>query len=1447
MIKQVIHIILLFIFSAYVSAGQTITIFDYDFTAYPSVKAQFHASGQDGKVLNGYIPPDFILYENGLQRTVNYISNCTDSIFPLGTSIVITVDVSKSMSGENLLIAKSAAVRLVNLLYEANSEVALTSFAANSDINLDFTNNKSSLNEAIGSLETKSGSNLDSAMLGYQTGAISVAAEGRHDKAIIIITDDIDFPAYQGAIQKANEISAKIYALVIDSKASPSITEAVELTGGKSYDIISTRQQAQKAMAIIVRELQGLQPCSIRWTSDGCDLFRAIEVDIKRDGITLLSDYSLSPLDLPYLEFSPYNIIEFGYVAPGSSLEKYISITARNGDIEIRNITSANPKFKISDYGDSTLVFTLKKDSIWTIKIKYKAYDTLYNYGYFDFITTDTCNRTRFFVAGGAYNGTAGRSTLVVNKPNGGEVYAAGADTAIVWDGILPSDTVNIELSTDSGKSWMMVTDTATALGFNWRVPLADSSNCLVRINQLSKVNHRNKVQFLLGHSGAITGLTWSPGDKRIASSSTDDSLKSWKLETGEQILNIHESAISFYDIDWGPDPSNYILSANLKIYAIVWNSDRKDILPANENKGSITTVNWSPIKKGDTLFAAAGTKNGKVLIWAYLGFVAEPVLKHILSGHGSDVNTVEWNHTGNKLASGGNDGKLLIWEPNNGGLSDSLFDYDYSINSISWSPDSKKLAVAGNSNRIDIWDVENSTIADSVFLEQPIVHAVAWGPKDDFIAAAAGRRVFLWNAADYSDYYTYRLHGNTVRRLAWNHEGSTIASGDLKGEIHIWNPLEKPFDRSVIQSDVSDDFFAIVTPKSKTHNLVLKPTVIGNSRDSVFAGFFENNSGFRIRIDSIRLAGNSNDNYKLKPINYPIYVEPQGEFALEINFRPSIPMIIRDTILTYSQTGLIKNTLRGRGVEPNLIMLLPVINFGKVNIGKDSVFDGAIFQNVSIDSTRINSISIIGPGSNYFEWMGPAGGFMVGPNVEYSNKIKFSPAKTGRVTSDLLIRYNRIDSVALIKLYGEGVAPQILNSEVSLPTLACPNGRKDTSIVIRNIGKGTLAIDTVVLNPDSSPDFELKQPYLSGKIPPGESGSVNISFKPEYAGIKTIELILKHNIDELEQDSTAIRISGMADSVAFDLSSDTVHFQGLGPMVEAYGSIYIYNTGTVPLHWDTPLEFDKFAILSIIPEVTPPGDSSVVRIKFKGGKENEVYDTTHIFYDICGNSAELKMIAEIGKNDAKIIAVEAIEFPVVVCDEVAIDTTIYIENSGSTPLAVGNILFDGKSKDEFSLCNSFVEYIVPAGETDSITICYSPAAKERKEARMIIQTNAVNLPNGIKVIDLSGLKEISSFWLSHQKQYFPNVPAYSEMTAPIKIYNAGSVPITWKMKLPLVIGKFEIVSIAPPTTLPNGDSSEVTIKFVGGEPDGSYTESYLFIDSCNNARRFTFQASVRG
>jgi hypothetical protein len=79
--------------------------------------------------------------------------------------------------------------------------------------------------------------------------------------------------------------------------------------------------------------------------------------------------------------------------------------------------------------------------------------------------------------------------SLKLIHPNGGEVLKAGANTKILWEGIPDTSSVEIKFSSDNGKSWDVLFDSANGLSERWTVPNIESDSCLVVVN-------RNEITF---------------------------------------------------------------------------------------------------------------------------------------------------------------------------------------------------------------------------------------------------------------------------------------------------------------------------------------------------------------------------------------------------------------------------------------------------------------------------------------------------------------------------------------------------------------------------------------------------------------------------------------------------------------------------------------------------------------------------------------------------------------------------------------------------------------------------------------------------------------------------------------------------------------------------------------------------------------------------------------
>ncbi len=78
---------------------------------------------------------------------------------------------------------------------------------------------------------------------------------------------------------------------------------------------------------------------------------------------------------------------------------------------------------------------------------------------------------------------------LKLTHPNGGEVFEAGAETTISWEGISDTTKVKLEFSSDNGASWSTVVDSVKGLSYLWKTPFIESDSCLVSIDPYNDKN----------------------------------------------------------------------------------------------------------------------------------------------------------------------------------------------------------------------------------------------------------------------------------------------------------------------------------------------------------------------------------------------------------------------------------------------------------------------------------------------------------------------------------------------------------------------------------------------------------------------------------------------------------------------------------------------------------------------------------------------------------------------------------------------------------------------------------------------------------------------------------------------------------------------------------------------------------------------------------------------
>ena len=72
--------------------------------------------------------------------------------------------------------------------------------------------------------------------------------------------------------------------------------------------------------------------------------------------------------------------------------------------------------------------------------------------------------------------------------------------------------------------------------------------------------------------------------------------------------------------------------------------------------------------------------------------------------GHSGAVYAVTWSSDGKRIASGGYDGTVQVWDAANGGHIFTYHGHSDVVEAVAWSPDGKRIASGSDDNTVQVW-----------------------------------------------------------------------------------------------------------------------------------------------------------------------------------------------------------------------------------------------------------------------------------------------------------------------------------------------------------------------------------------------------------------------------------------------------------------------------------------------------------------------------------------------------------------------------------------------------------------------------------------------------------------------------------------------------------------------------------------------------------------------
>lgn len=299
---------------------------------------------------------------------------------------------------------------------------------------------------------------------------------------------------------------------------------------------------------------------------------------------------------------------------------------------------------------------------------------------------------------------------------------------------------------------------------------VADSGGVLLQVDTSNgEVLHR------FGAEGAASSMLAGAGSELVRcgtgglverfSMGKGEPLKAWQLRSSD----ILQHAVS-------PDASRLVVAEglHLRLFDLATGIERPRF---DSHRSPIACMAYSP--DGNRL--ASGGNDGQLLLWdTQLGRVAGH-----FDGHLSVVYGLAFSGDGKRLISGGRDGFIRLWDSESMNPIALLGQHEMAIFDVAIAADGSRMGAVAADGTARLWDADGKETLRIKGL-RGVELSLAFSPDGEAVATA-GKELQLWRTEDGKELHDWREFKSPLTCLAFSPDGGALAVGEMNRRVTLF------------------------------------------------------------------------------------------------------------------------------------------------------------------------------------------------------------------------------------------------------------------------------------------------------------------------------------------------------------------------------------------------------------------------------------------------------------------------------------------------------------------------------------------------------------------------------------------------------------------------------------------------------------------------------------